>query len=245
MKRFLLLVISAIMACMAFVGCNKEEGPTAGYIPKKYDIEYKWKTDETGEEVAIPDLMWTPSGNYPTEYTEKTSTEISSLRNIRIDGDTIYVFEGWYYDLQYTQLVEDNTITKKSGNVTLYAKISEEDQAQGIIATITYKWFDLQMVDGDACSVLMEGMDTMPEAMVADLIFPTEYEEGVGTGLPRLKTWKQSSRCTYEFEDWYYDFEIENGKVRFKDEDKVIGDVIPNDKTGEIVLYAAIGIWIG
>lgn len=227
-KRFFLLIISAIMACMAFVGCNKEEGPTAGYIPKKYDIEYKWKTDETGEEVAIPDLMWTPSGNYPTEYTEKTSTEISSLRNIRIDGDTIYVFEGWYYDLQYTQLVEDNTITKKSGNVTLYAKISEEDQAQGIIATITYKWNDFGNVK--------EGTDTMPEAMVADLIFPTEYEEGVGTGLPSLKTWKQSKKVTYEFEGWYYDAEFEN---------KVVGNVIPTDKTGTLVLYAAIAIWVG
>lgn len=41
MKRFLLLIMSAILACMAFIACNKGEGPTNGYVPKKYNIEYQ------------------------------------------------------------------------------------------------------------------------------------------------------------------------------------------------------------
>ena len=76
----------------------------------------------------------------------------------------------------------------------------------------------------------------MPSAMVEGIEFLYEYEEGVGTELPRLKTWKKSKRVTYEFEGWYYDENFEN---------KVENNVIPTTKEGHLVLYAAIAIWVG
>lgn len=228
MKRFLLLIMSAILACMAFIGCNKGEGPTVGYVPKKYNIEYK-AVDEYGNIIDILELMRVNGGDYPEKYTEKEGAEISGLRNVRKDAETVYIFEGWYYDQAMNNIVTNNTISKsKTGDLTLYAKISEQEQAQGVISSISYKWNDFGTVK--------DGISSMPSAMVEGIEFLYEYEEGVGTELPRLKTWKQSKRVTYEFEGWYYDENFEN---------KVENNVIPTTKEGHLVLYAAIAIWVG
>jgi uncharacterized repeat protein (TIGR02543 family) len=228
MKRFLLLIMSAILACMAFIGCNKGEGATNGYVPKKYNIEYQ-AVNEAGQLIDIPELMKVNGGDYPVKYTERAGAEISGLRNVRKDAETVYIFEGWYYDQAMNNIVANNTISKsKTGDLTLYAKISEQEQAQGVISTISYKWNDF--------GTEKDGVLSMPAAMVEGIEFPYEYEEGVGTELPRLKTWKQSEKVTYEFEGWYYDANFEH---------KVENNVIPTTEEGILVLYAAIAIWVG
>ncbi len=78
MKRFLLLIMSAILACMAFIGCNKGEDPTVGYVPKKYNIKYK-AVDENGNIIDILELMRVNGGDYPEKYTEKEGAEISGF----------------------------------------------------------------------------------------------------------------------------------------------------------------------
>ncbi len=230
MKRFLLLIMSAILACMAFIGCNSGEGPTNGYVPKRYNIEYRLKPEE-GANTEYFDLMRIPNGSYPTRYTEGVATEISGLQNIRIDENTIYVFEGWYYDLSYKKLLRNNIISNKAEDIILYAKISEKESAQKTMATITYKWENPEKG--------LQGIDSIPTAMLEGIVLPTQYEEGVGVGIPNLKTWvhnKTVYKDTYRFEGWYYDANFKN---------KVGGNIVPTTKTGNLTLYADIEVWTG
>ncbi len=148
---------------------------------------------------------------------------------MRKDAETVYIFEGWYYDQAMNNIVTNNTISKsKTGDLTLYAKISEQEQAKGVISSISYKWNDFGTVK--------DGISSMPSAMVEGIEFLYEYEEGVGTELPRLKTWKENIFTTYKFTGWYYDANFKN---------KVEGNVIPTTKTGKLELYASIEIWVG
>lgn len=182
-----------------------------------------------GEIIDIPELMKVNGGDYPVKYTERAGAEISGLRNVRKDAETVYIFEGWYYDQAMNNIVANNTISKsKTGDLTLYAKISVEEQAEGVVSTISYKW--------KYFGTEKDGILSMPSAMVEGIEFPCEYEEGVGTELPRLKTWKENIFATYEFTGWYYDANFKN---------KVEGNVIPTTKTGKLELYASIEIWVG
>ena len=98
------------------------------------------------------------------------------------------------------------------------------EKNEPIISTITYIWDDFGLGE--------EGIKKMTEG----ISLPTEYVEGEGAILPKLKTWKQSSKVSYRFVGWYYDSNFQN---------KLVGDAISKTQTGNIVIYPLIEIWVG
>lgn len=100
--------------------------------------------------------------------------------------------------------------------------ITEKNEA--VISTITYVW--------DYFGLGEEGVEKMTEG----ISLPTEYVEGEGVILPKLKTWKQSSKVLYRFEGWYYDSNFQN---------KLEGNAIPKTQTGNLTIYSKIELWVG
>ncbi len=230
MKKMRFVLQGLAIACCACCVCASCASPQQDWneLPQgeKYAIKYVFD----GASSAIPDYLWKDNGNYPTQYTESVAVKIHGLRAYRKDDDTVYAFSGWYYDADYQTLVEGNMISAtQTGDVTLYAKMTERapTEEDEVVSFITYKWNDF--------GTMKEGVDTFPEPMIDGVSFPMEYVEGKGTKLPSLKTWKQG-KSTYEFEGWCYD---ENLK------EKVSGNEISKEKTGNVVVYAALAVWVG
>lgn len=168
--------------------------------------------------------MWKPNGNYPKSYAKGTEVRLDGLRHCRKDENTIYAFEGWYYDENYTHIVTDGILSNtQNGDLNLYAKIVERTKAEGdeVVASITYKWNDF--------GTFKEGIESFPKEMIQGITLPTEYIEGIGVTLPDLHS------TTYEFDGWCYDISCKN---------QVKDNIISTDTVGNITLYAALSIWI-
>jgi uncharacterized repeat protein (TIGR02543 family) len=220
-KNFVLL--QGICILFLCVGCNENVGQsnmtsTSENPENEYAITYIIDEDN------MPDFMWKPNGNYPKRYSENTEIKIDGLRHCRKDEHSIYAFEGWYYDEDYTNLVIDNIILdRQKGDLNLYAKIVERAKMDGdeVVASITYKWNDF--------GTIKEGIDSFPETMTSGISFPQEYVEGIGVALPDLHS------TVYEFDGWCYDIACKN---------EVSRNAISADKTGNVIIYAALSIWI-
>lgn len=236
MKKLLYIVMA--LSLTLFVGCqsnnsnesftgdNSENSSGNGEV-KLSAIGYCYWDSINKLVKDIPDFMWKPQGNYPNEYVENKQQIIDDLRNYRKNNDIIYAFEGWYYDTDYTYKLNANTIDfSMSGDITLYAKIVEREKRNSdiVTASITYQWDDFGLGQ--------EGIEKMKEGI--DL--PTEYIEGQGIALPKLKTWKQSSKVSYRFVGWYYDSNFSN---------QLIGESISKTQTGNVIIYPSIEIWVG
>lgn len=222
-------IVYVMIMCLLLVGCT----PTVEteYEEKIYNIEYQY-FDETNQTIsAIPKYMWNPKGVYPNSYKWTRKETIDALRNYRKDADTIYAFEGWYYDVGYqNKLIGGEVFSTVEGDIVLYAKIVEREKYfdDVVTASITYVWNDF--------GVRKEGISSFPDEMIQGLEFPQEYEEGETICLPQLKKWEQSEKIVYEFGGWYYDEKFEK---------RLENDTIPNAQIGNIILYAAIEVWIG
>ena len=229
MKKILILTI---ITCFLLGGCSqKKEQNLERDVVDSYSIEYQYWDETTKTLQNIPDFMWKPKGIYPNVYKEKTKEPVDGLRHFRKDEDTIYAFEGWYYDVAYTNMLTDNMVAATvRDDITLYAKIVEREKREDdvVTASITYVWNDF--------GVLKEGISSFPEMIIQGLVLPKEYEEGKSISLPKLNTWEQSKKVIYEFEGWYYDEELKN---------RVVGEIIPGAQTGHITIYAAFIIWAG
>lgn len=229
MKRWLVPVVICIFS-LSLSACGLPDEPNS--MPKTYQINYQWETDEeTGELKDIPNAMWKVQGCYPKTYITNQSVKIDDLCNCQKDETIFYIFEGWYYDSEYkNELIDNTVISTQTGDLTLYAKIVEKENIDNEIKghSITYKWNEF--------GVLREGINSFPVGMVEELIFPTEYVEGGATRIPILNTWKKSEKVTYEFKGWYYD---ENFKH------KVVDNIISDEHTGNVTLYAEIVVWLG
>ena len=196
----------------SFTGDSSENSSGDGEVTV-YTIDYCYWDSINGIVKEIPDFMWLPRGVYPNEYAENKQQIVDDLRYYRKDNDTIYAFEGWYYDTDYTDKLNANTIASSvGGNITLYAKIVEREKRNGdiVTASITYEWDDFGLGQ--------EGIEGMTEG----INLPTEYIEGEGVSLPKLKTWKQSSKVSYRFVGWYYDSDFSN---------KLVGELISKTQT--------------
>ena len=190
-------------------------------------IKYCYFNSITGETSEIPAFMWKVQGVYPNEYKESVDKKIDSLRCYRKDNDTIYAFEGWYYDSEYKNQVLFNTISHSvRGDLLLYAKIVERAKTSKdeVTASIIYAWDSLGL--GEEAT----------QKMTAGLSLPTEYVEGEGAVLPKLKTWKQNDKVSYRFEGWYYDANLDN---------KLAEEKIEKTQTGNLTIYPSIEIWVG
>ena len=190
-------------------------------------ITYCYLEKTTGDSKEIPSFMWKAQGAYPNEYVESKEKQIDSLRCYRKDDDTIYAFEGWYYDSAYENKLTSNKIgVSVCGDLTLYAKIVERKKREGdiVTASIRYEWNDFGLGQ--------EGIVRMTEG----ISLPTEYVEGENMTLPKLKDWKQSVKVSYRFIGWYYDANLEN---------KVTDETIAKNRTGNLVIYPSIEIWVG
>ena len=232
MKKLLYIVIT--LALMLSVGCQvgNPNGSSAGDSSESSEVKVStidycyW--DSINEIVKdIPDFMWKTQGEYPNEYVENKQQQIDDLRNYRKNNDTIYAFEGWYYDVEYVNKLDSNIIEPSiSGDITLYAKIVEREKRNSdiVTASITYQWDDFGLGQ--------EGIEKMTEGI--DL--PKEYVEGQGIALPKLKTWNQSSKVSYRFVGWYYDSNFSN---------KLEEELITKTQTGNVIIYPSIEIWVG
>ncbi len=217
----ILLCIAVVLSC--FFGC----APTNTNEIKSYKLSYAWIL-ETGEVASIPEKMWKESGKYPKVYQSGKATKIDDLQDIENSEGVFFLFEGWYYDGTYKNRVEEGEIPPtKSGDITLYAKISEREIDDGKITfSISYKWKD----NGE-----WKDIKTLPSAVLQGLVFPAEYEKGVPLSLPILPNWNKNERVGYEFDGWYYDEALEN---------KVRGNTLSQDQTGDLVLYTEFLVWI-
>ena len=245
-------ILSIMMAlfCLFIVGCNNNDVQSGSNSETNSEtqsgndstpedetlevcsIEYKYWDAKTQSVKEVPDFMWVVEGVYPNEYKEGTETTVDSLRNYRKDADNIYAFDGWYYDVEYKNKLEDNKVAASiREDIILYAKIVERAKVEGdvVTATISYCWKDF---DG-----LQEGVESFPVGMIEeDFIFPTEYIEGEEVQLPELKKWKQTSKIIYEFDGWYYDV---------NQKQKIADGLISKNQTGNLIVYAAITVWVG
>ena len=235
-----IILTLSLLACTFLYGCggadsstpqDSSDSSTSQESLGVCSIEYKYFDEELDRETDIPQFLWQIDGNYPTSYQESSEQWVDDLRNFRKDDDTIYAFEGWYYDVEYTNELTDNVVDSACrGDITLYAKIVERAKTDTdvVIASITYKWKEFD--------IIKEGISTFPEGMVEDFTFPTEYEEGKAITLPTLKKWKPNKDVTYEFGGWYYESSHQN---------ELLNGVIPATQTGNVTVYAAISIWVG
>ena len=228
MKRLLSGVI--VLGVMFCVGCQSNNSQSLS--PEKSStkistIKYCY-WDATLETLKdIPEFMWKAQGEYPNEYTEKSLKQIDELRNYRKDSDTIYAFEGWYYDVEYKNQLTANWVDSwVRGDITLYAKIVEREKTNDdvVTASIAYEW--------DEFGLGKEGIKKIQEGIV----LPTEYVEGEEITLPKLKTWKQSDRVSYYFLGWYYDSAFEN---------KIEQETISKNCVGNLIIYPSLEIWVG
>ncbi len=217
-----LVALTAFLA----VGCN--DGNKTEKAPEVYVIEYECWNETSGAWGEIPTVMWKTDGSYPTEIEENTQVKIDDLRNYPKNDDTMYVFNGWYYDAECKEALIENTLGDVFGDITLYAKIVEEERSDDVVTSkISYQWNNY--------GELYDGIDNFPAAMTEGLEIPTEYVEGETLALPKLNLWKKNSKIVYEFEGWYYDEEFR---------EKVAGGVIPSTKTGDLILYAKIFAYV-
>lgn len=228
-KKGLWLVAGIVSSLVLLSGCNGAgDSDSASNVCA---ISYQYVDESTQTLKEIPDFLFKPDGAYPSEYQEKKSKSVDTLRAFRKDETTVYAFEGWYYDAEYQNKLTNNALsTSTRGDITLYAKIVEREKRAGdvVTASITYRWKELETV--------REGIDSFPSAMTDGVVLPTEYVEGVGVSLPKLNRWEQSKKVVYEFEGWYFD-EV------FKS--KVVGTGLSSTQTGNLILYANVAIWVG
>ena len=227
MKRLLCLIVVVFVSCASCKQPNIEKSLVEESEKAISKIEYCYLESTTGNIKEISHFMWKEQGVYPNEYIEKTETQIDALRCYRKNDDTIYAFEGWYYDSKYENKVVSNKVSVLiRGDITLYAKIAEREKRNSdiVTASITYSWDDFGLG--------REGIERMTEG----ISLPTEYIEGEGIVLPKLKMWKQSSKVSYRFEGWYYDLDFSN---------KLIGETISKTQIGNLVIYPSIEIWVG
>lgn len=235
-----IIVALSLLACTFLYGCGgvdsstPQDGSDSSTSQESLgvcSIEYKYFDEGLDKTADIPQFLWRPDGNYPTSYQESSKQSIDALRNFRKDDATIYAFEGWYYDVEYTNELTGNVMDSACrGDITLYAKIVERAKTDTdvVFATITYKWKEFD--------IIKEGISTFPKGMVEGLIFPIEYEEGKAITLPALKKWKPNKNVSYEFVGWYYESSYQN---------ELLNGVIPATQKGNITVYAAISIWVG
>ena len=228
MKRLLCMIMAVgFVVCGACKQPNTDEPSAEDNEKPTSTIEYCYLEAMTGDIKDIPQFMWKAQGVYPNEYVEKTEKQIDPLRCYRKNDDTIYAFEGWYYDAAYENKLTSNKINASiRGDITLYAKIVErEKRSEDIVtASIVYALDDFGLGQ--------EGIESMTDG----ISLPTEYIEGEGTVLPKLKNWKQSAKVSYRFAGWYYDADFEN---------KLTDETISEDQTGNLTVYPSIEIWVG
>ena len=231
MKKVLCLMIGLISIFL--VGCNGGENSTheskeESSITKSYTIEYCYWDEDTQGLKDIPVVMWKENGNYPTQCEENTQVFIDDLCDFETGGNTLYEFNGWYYDMEYTNPLVNNSLSvfPVGDSIILYAKITQKTDAI-VKYTISYCWKSV----GES----IEGIENFPEAMTKGLDIPLEYKVGETVRLPQLNSWKKNSKITYEFEGWYYDESLKN---------KVVGDLLLNTQTGNLTLYAKVAVYI-
>ena len=194
-------------------------------------VSYRYWDESTQTAQEIPEYLWNSTAVYPTKYTENEKTDIGALRHFRKDDTTIYAFEGWYYDTEYQNKLSGDCISATvRGDIVLYAKIVERAKQAGekVTATISYAW--------NHFGTIKYGLENIPSQMIDGLDLPTEYLEGESVTLPKLKTWKQSSKITYEFDAWYYDAELKN---------KLANEQLSTTQTGNITLYLSLSVFVG
>lgn len=103
----------------------------------------------------------------------------------------------------------------------------ESNTITNIRYKISYKWYSLE-----------KEIEDIPEKLFkSDANYPTSYVSGEETTIDDLGIWKQSSHVSYEFEGWYFDYLCSDGQE--------FDGVITSDMTGDLTIYALIGIWVG
>lgn len=226
MKKILIAIMTFVLCSFACCGASEENAPPIEKS-EKFSISYRYWDEEEKTEISVPEYMWRPNGVYPTEYETGKRTKIDDLRHYRKDDETIYAFEGWYYDASLTERVTFTILDDgKKKDLTLYAKIVEREKRDGdiVTASITYKWLNYDLVSS--------GVSKMTE----NVVLPSEYVEGEGVTLPTLSSYKGSAKVFYRFVGWYYD---DGGTV------KIVQSQISKNTTGNVTVYGSIEVWVG
>jgi uncharacterized repeat protein (TIGR02543 family) len=140
-----------LLASFALVGCNKnadgekfpdgsssssvsssspvggEETPPVGGEEDgavKYQITYQWQEYGTMYEGIgnFPEAT-TKGVSVPTEYVEGETLRLPKLNPWRKNAKIVYEFDGWYYDEDLKNRVENDELSAtQKGDITLYAK---------------------------------------------------------------------------------------------------------------------------
>ena len=146
MRKILLTVL--LLASFALVGCNKNgdtgsvsfpdssqsssstgssdvvETPEEEDVAVKYQITYQWQEYGTMYEGIgnFPEAT-TKGVSVPTEYVEGKTLRLPKLNPWRKNAKIVYEFDGWYYDEDLKNRVENDELSAtQKGDITLYAK---------------------------------------------------------------------------------------------------------------------------
>ncbi len=141
MKKILYALFYGLLAVIVIGAVTNIKRENHVTEPNEYSIEYVGVYD--GKEERIDDFLFLESGSYPTSYTFGEGAVVSDLRGKMtktvIGGQTCYVgtevsdpkdyckeygFYGWYFDAACTQEFDGEIGARRTGHITLYAKIS-------------------------------------------------------------------------------------------------------------------------
>lgn len=222
MKKWLALIIGLLLSCL-LCGCKQPQkddfSSEEENVKNTYTIQYKCVAEGLFEDIF--ENMKMPTGNYPTSYVEGEEVIISPLQVYCNEQNTVYAFEGWYYDADCTKLVEDNKLSQnETGDVILYANISKTNK---IVQSITYQ----------AC-LLGEIQEVPMEMFLSNGYYPTSYIVGEETTISNLQDYRVNNNLSYQFKGWYLD---SNCTI------PLTNNTITN-QTEPIVLYANLLMWV-
>lgn len=168
-KSFILLsVLSVIAICTAVGGCsavssNEEKTPESVIRDAYGNEQFKITFNAANLAEPISDIYYTAL----------------NIPNLPTPVKVGYVFEGWYFDSDYTKPYEDGSLYMYMSDVTLYAKWTREEFTQNGIYQIEYSLEILEdTVSKSALCDEYGGYKNFADALVEGEVYFEKSEKG-------------------------------------------------------------------
>lgn len=129
-RRIVFMLAIVFMACSFLTACTSMADNPIDIIRDAYgDTEYSISFNSEGMDEAIESVQYTAN----------------SIPKLPTPTRLGYIFEGWYFDREYTLPYSDTYLLLYMCDVTLYAKWSQEEMVQSGIYEIS---FSASIVEG-------------------------------------------------------------------------------------------------
>ena len=192
-RRIVFMLAIVCMACSFLTACTSMADNPIDIIRDAYgDTEYSISFNSEGMDEAIESVQYTAN----------------SIPKLPTPTRLGYIFEGWYFDREYTLPYSDTYLLLYMCDVTLYAKWSQEEMVQSGIYEIS---FSASIVEGsernkgalvdeygyvDFCDAIIEE-ETYIEKAGDDIFLKLQYDAGYVVPLTSAPVYSVSVNSPY------------------------------------------------